>query len=129
MKKQTFLRAFELLFETQNMEERGQYIQTYLFLDGESTGLYYNTDGKQIELKTDGNFSESLWLFYEYEKYLPYIEKICDRLGLSWDGEKGVLSLRFRRNDMTLSEAVMRMEEGIFALYSLRRTTYAPDEV
>ena len=89
MKKQTFLRAFELLFETQNMEERGQYIQTYLFLDGESTGLYYNTDGKQIELKTDGNFSESLWLFYEYEKYLPYIEKICDRLGLSWDGEKG----------------------------------------
>lgn len=128
MKKQTFLRAFELLFETQNMEERGQYIQTYLFLDGESTGLYYNTDGKQIELKTDGNFSESLWLFYEYEKYLPYIEKICDRLGLSWDGEKGVLSLRFRRNDMTLSEAVMRMEEGIFALYSLRRTTYAPDE-
>lgn len=127
MKKQTFLRAFELLYETQNMEERGQYIQTYLFLDGESTGIYYNTDGKEIELKTDGNFSESLWLFYEYEKYLPYIEKICARLGLSWDGEKGVLSLRFRRNDMTLSEAVMRMEEGIFALYSLRRTTYAPD--
>ena len=62
------------------------------------------------------------------KKYLPYIEKICARLGLSWDGEKGVLSLRFKRNDMTLSEAVMRMEEGIFALYSLRRTTYAPDE-
>jgi len=43
----------------------------------------------------------------------PKIEKIAGMYGAVWDNDTGSLYIRFRRNELTLAQAVMRLEQAV----------------
>lgn len=96
-------------------------IRTYIYLDGEPVNfLFYQEDSKYARLVTGPNFSQ--WMACctgDWKKAAPTIEKLAAFYGAAWDTELGALVLRFRRNEMTVAQAVLRMQQAVAVICAL----------
>ena len=107
---------------------RNSLIITGMFFDGDSANIKFETQpDKYIRISTDENFeafSETAFIDF-YEDYAEYINEINKRYGTSWDSEKRQLFLRFRRNDMTITEAVTKLHGAMMLIGALNWYVYA----
>lgn len=88
-------------------------IRTHMRLEGEPVNFrFYQENEKYARLVTGPNFSEWMaWCTGNWKKAAPMIEALAKPYGVAWDNENGALFLRFRRNEMTMAEAVMRLQQ------------------
>ena len=96
-------------------------IRTHMRLEGEPMNFrFYQEDEKYARLVTSSNFSEWMaWCTGSWKKAAPMIEALAKPYGVAWDNENGALFLRFRRNEMTLAEAVMRLQQAAAVVCAL----------
>ena len=96
-------------------------IRTHMRLEGEPMNfLFYQEDEKYARLVTCSNFSEWMaWCTGNWKKAAPMIEALAKPYGVAWDNENGALFLRFRRNEMTMAEAVMRLQQAAAVVCAL----------
>lgn len=100
----------------------GEYISTGLCLNGEGFGIYISLEeDKYTRLYTNEAFA--LWFenvyVIEREQYMPYVDAICKRYGVIWNEKEKHLYVRFRRNELTLSEGVTRLHAAAMLCASL----------
>ena len=97
-------------------ESRGTLcIGTHMYLEGDAVNfLFYQEDDKFSRLVTAPAFSE--WMACctgDWKKAAPTIEALARRYGVAWDNQNGALFLRFRRNEMTLAQAILRLQQAV----------------
>jgi hypothetical protein len=99
----------------------GISIGTSISFEGDPTNfLFQQEDDKYARITTNRNFSEwmadctSGWM-----KAAPRIEELAKPYGVQWDNENGALFIRFRRNEMSVAEAVMRLYRAVSVVGSL----------
>lgn len=96
-------------------------IWTHMYLDGDPINFrFYQEDDKFSRLVTESNFSE--WMACctgDWKKAAPAIEKLAKPYGAEWDNEKGVLFVRFRRNEMTVAQAILRLQQAVAVVCAL----------
>lgn len=97
------------------------YIFTHTYFDGTPVNFrFYREDNKFSVISTDGNFSE--WMANctgDWKKASPVIRSLAKIYGASWDNESGTLYLRFRRNEMSVAQAVIRLQQAVAVIGSL----------
>lgn len=107
---------------------RGDRIITGTFWDGDScTMIFKIKEDKYTEISSDENFeafTEDVFI-ENAEDYKEYVKKINNRYGTEWDEDKRRLYIRFRRNDMSISEAVMRLHGAMMLIAALDWYLYA----
>ena len=107
---------------------RGDRIITGTFWDGDSCNMIFQIkEDKYIEISSDENFeafTEDVFI-ENAEDYTEYVKKINKRYGTEWDEDKRRLYIRFRRNDMSISEAVMRLHGAMMLIAALDWYIYA----
>lgn len=89
-------------------------IWTHMYLEGEPINFrFYQEDEKYSLLVTNPNFSNWMaWCTGDWKKAAPIINALAKPYGAAWDSENGTLYLRFRRNEMTLAQAVLRLQQA-----------------
>lgn len=96
-------------------------IWTHLYLEGEPINLwFYQEDSKYSRLVTHPNFSN--WMAActgDWKKAAPIIDALAKPYGAAWDSENGALYLRFRRNEMSVAQAVMRLHQAVAVVCAL----------
>lgn len=96
-------------------------IRTHMYLEGEPVNFrFYREDEKYSRLVTTSNFSE--WMACctgDWKKAAPLIDQLAKPYGAAWDKEEGALYLRFRRNELTLAQAVMRLQQAVAVVSAL----------
>ena len=109
----TLYRAYE--------DGSGIGIWTHMYLEGEPVNFrFYQEDDKISRLATGPNFSE--WMAFStgnWKEAAPAIEALARPYGVAWDNENGMLFLRFRRNEMTVSQAVLRLQQAVAVICAL----------
>lgn len=122
MDKSTVKTALENIYSV-----RENLIRTGTFLDGVGVNIIFEqTSVREMCLSTDEGFAtfcEPVF-FDEWESYAPYVEAINRRFGTTCDRGARRLLLRFRRNDMTLTEAVSRLRAAMTLVAGLDRYTF-----
>lgn len=90
-------------------------IWTHMYLDGAPINFrFYQDNDKVSRLTTGPGFSEWMaWYTGDWKRAAPVIEALAKPYGVSWDNENGSLVLRFRRNEMTIAQAVMRLQQAV----------------
>ena len=96
-------------------------IQTHIYLEGQPINFRFEQeDGKYSKLVTTGNFAEWMaWATGDWKKAAPTIEALAKPYGVGWDNENGALYLRFRRNEMSIAQAVLRLQQAVFVVSAL----------
>ena len=96
-------------------------IWTHMRLEGEPINFrFYQEDDKYARLVTNANFAEWMACYTgNWKKASPMIEALARPYGVVWDNENGALYLRFRRNEMTMAEAVMHMQQAAAVVSAL----------
>lgn len=96
-------------------------IRTHMRLEGAPVNfLFYQEDEKYSRLVTNRNFSQWMaWCTGDWKKAAPMIEALAKPYGVQWDDENGALVLRFRRNEMTVAQAVMRLQQAAAVVCAL----------
>ena len=96
-------------------------IRTYMRLDGDPVNFrFYQEDEKYARLVTNANFSQWMaWCTGNWKKAAPMIEALAKPYGVAWDNGNGALYIRFRRNEMTMTEAVMRLQQAAAVVCAL----------
>ena len=96
-----------------------------MMLDGDGAVFFLHIEGRELTLTTDEVF-KNYYIFGLGSEldYLPYLDKICARFGVAWDRETYSLSLHFRRNDMTLAEALTKLESAARLIAGLGENTF-----
>lgn len=103
--------------------EDGAYlgIRTHMYLDGTPVNFrFYQQDDKISRLVTGPNFSE--WMACcagGWKAAASAIEALAKPYGVTWDSENGSLILQFRRNEMTIAQAVMRLQQATAVICAL----------
>ncbi|MBQ8893990.1 MAG: hypothetical protein IJ043_06225 [Clostridia bacterium] len=99
----------------------GLSIQTHMYLEGDPINFrFYQEDSKFSRLVTPPVFSEWMaWCTGDWKKAAPAIEALAKPYGVSWDNENGVLYLRFRRNEMTIAQAILRLQQAVAVVCAL----------
>ncbi len=96
-------------------------IWTHMYLEGDPINFrFHQEDNKFSTLTTGASFSE--WMAYctgNWKKASPTIHAIADIYGVVWDDENGSLSIRFRRNEMSIAQAVMRLQQAVAVICTL----------
>lgn len=96
-------------------------IGTWYTIEGDPVNFYFTLeDDKYVRITTNEVFSE--WIADctgDWRKAAPTIERLGSMYAVQWDPEKGRLFIRFRRNEMTLAQAVMRLQQAVFVVGSL----------
>ena len=96
-------------------------IWTHMHLDGTPINFrFYREDDKFSRLTTDANFSE--WMAYctgDRKKAAPIIEALAKPYGVAWDNEMGALYIRFRRNEMTVAQGILRLQQAVAVVCAL----------
>jgi len=96
-------------------------IRTHMYLEGEPINFrFYQEDGKYARLVTHPNFSN--WMAActgDWNKAAPMIDTLAKPYGAAWDSENGALYLRFRRNEMSVAQAVMRLQQAVAVVCAL----------
>ena len=102
-------------------------INPSLFLDGDGTVFFFTLEeNKYMRIETDDNFEAFFEQISEIERddYWKYVERINKRYGTEWDQEKRRIFIRFRRNDMSIGEAVTRLHQAVMLLSGLSWYTF-----
>ena len=105
-----------------NAYEDGLCVNANVFFDGEGITFRVTAqEGHRTKIDTDKSFGEWFdYVTFGTENYLAEIEKVCQRFGVEWDEEKQVLSITFRRNEMTMTDAFFRMTQAVMILGKFR---------
>lgn len=103
--------------------ETGSYIgiETHMYLEGDPINFrFYQEDDKYSRLTTAPAFSEWMaWCTGSWTKAAPTIEALAKPYGVTWDNENGVLIFRFRRNEMTIAQAILRLQQAVAVICEL----------
>jgi len=96
-------------------------INTHIFFEGEPVPfLFYQEDDKYSRIVTHRNFSEWVaWSTGAWKKAAPVIQRLAQPYGVQWDNENGALYIRFRRNELTVAQAILRLQQAVFVIGSL----------
>lgn len=99
----------------------GLGIWTHMYLEGDPVNFRFEQeDGKFSRLSTGPVFSEWIaWSTGSWRQAAPTIEALAKPYGVSWDNENGVLFLRFRRNEMTVAQAILRLQQATAVVSAL----------
>ena len=102
-------------------DSAGLCIRTHMYLEGEPINFrFYREDEKYARLVTTSGFSRWMaWCTGDWKKAAPLIDQLARPYGAAWDEENGALYLRFRRNEMTLAQAVMRLQQAAAVVSAL----------
>lgn len=96
-------------------------VWTHMYLDGDPVNFRFcQEDDKFSRLSTGPNFSE--WIASatgNWKAAAPVIEVLAKPYGVGWDNENGALYLRFRRNEMTVAQAVLRLQQAVAVISAL----------
>lgn len=101
---------------------RGDRIIPGTFWDGDGcTMIFESEDNKYIRISSDENFEAfTEQVFIEcYEEYKEYVSDINERYGTLWDPRRRQLYIRFRRNDMSIAEAVTKLHGAMMLVAAL----------
>lgn len=95
-------------------------IGTWYTIEGDPINfLFYQEDNKHARIVTNNNFSDWMaWCTNGWREKAAIIEKLARPYGVQWDNEEGVLFIRFRRNEMSLVQAVLRLQQAVFVVGS-----------
>lgn len=109
----TLYRAYEDRSETR--------IWTHMYLEGDPINFrFYQEDDKFSRLTTDPAFSQWMaWCTGDWKKAASAIEALAKPYGVTWDNDAGILQLRFRRNEMTVAQAVVRLQQAVAVISAL----------
>lgn len=96
-------------------------IWTHMYLEGDPVNFrFYQEDDKFSRLVTGPGFSEWMaWCTGDWKKAAPTIETIAKPYGVAWDNENGALFLRFHRNEMTIAQAILRLQQAVAIVCAL----------
>ena len=96
-------------------------IRTHMYLDGNPINFrFQQIDDKVSRLVTTPVFSEHLaWCTGNWKKAAPTIEALASPYGVRWDNENGILFLEFRRNEMTIAQAILRLQQTVAVICQL----------
>ena len=113
--------------DTQNSPD-GIIIHPEIFFDGEEICfLFTQKEDKCARIQTTANLGERLaCCTNDWKKATPIIQDLIRPYGVNWDENQGVLFLQFRRNEMSITQAVMRMIQAVFVVGSLGETISLP---
>ena len=76
--------------------------------------LFQQEDDKYARLTTNRSFSEWMsWCTNGWTKAAPKITKLAAIYGVQWDNDTGSLYIRFRRNEMSVLQAVIRLQQAV----------------
>ena len=102
-------------------------VSTTFFFDGDSMNFCLKEVApKTLKLYTAPNVLDWLaYITYDLTAFTEQINTICARFGAEWDGES--LSITFRRNELSLSEAYFKLIEVMGIVGSIRRYIYYPN--
>ncbi len=113
-------RQMEKLYSTYENYD-GISIATDITYEGDPVNfLFQQEDDKYARIMTNRNFSEWVaWCTGDWTKAAPKIEKLAAPYGVQWDNKEGKLFICFRRNEMTLAQAVMRLQQAVAVVGAL----------
>lgn len=115
----TVSKALDGLYSTRDHID-STIIYPGLSFDGDGmTFLFRLESDKYAELRLSPNFAE--WMAYctnGWKQAAPAIAQLAAPYGVQWDNEEGVLYIRFRRNEMTVSQAVLRLHQAALVVGS-----------
>ena len=97
------------------------------FWDGDSCNMIFeNLPDRNMRISSDETFEAfTETVFIEcLEEYDEYIKKINARYGTEWDSERRQLYIKFRRNDMTIGEAVTKLHGAMMLIGALSWYVY-----
>ena len=96
-------------------------IGTWYTIEGDPINFhFYQEDDKYSRITTNENFSQ--WMACctnGWSEKAPVIEQFAGLYGVKWDNNKGQLYIRFRRNEMSIAQAVMRLQQAVFVIGSM----------
>ena len=103
-------------------------IGTYIYFDGDPMNFrYQQEDEKYARIVTSHNFSEWIaWCTGNWKAAAPMIEQLAKPYGVQWDNEDGALFIRFRRNEMTIAQAILRLQQAVFVIGALKNVESKP---
>lgn len=100
---------------------QGICIKTHTYLEGDPINFrYVMEDDKFSKLVTPPVFTE--WMANctgDLVKAAPAIEALAKIYGVVWDREDLALVLRFRRNEMSVGKAIMRLQQAVAVISAL----------
>ena len=106
------------------------FISPWIHFDGEGTVFRFTMEDRHTcRIETDRNFTD--WFGYitlDWEDYREEIAMVTTRFGTEWDATRGVLSISFRRNEMPLAEALLKLEQCMLILSNFRGHIYFRDK-
>lgn len=110
----------DMLYCTHDLAD-GISIGTHISFEGDRMNfLYRQEDEKYARIVTNRSFSQ--WIACctgNWKAAAPMIERLAKPYGVEWDNENGALFIRFRRNEMTVAQAVLRLQQAVFVIGSM----------
>lgn len=102
--------------------DRGEIrIRTNTYIEGDPVNfIFLQEDNKYSVLTTPPVFAE--WMAFStgnWRKAAPAIERLAAPYGVMWDNENGALYLRFRRNEISIAEAILRLRQAVAVVSAL----------
>lgn len=97
-----------------------------LTLDGDGSVFFFRIHpDKTMTLETDGCFADWMWCVTDkIEAYTPYLSAVADRYGVLWEPSPARLSIRFRRNEHPIADALCRLLAATLTLTALEWHLY-----
>ena len=99
----------------------GTNIYPDIFWDGDGMGFLFSLEeDKYARIEVSSNFGE--WIACctgDWKKATPTIRRLAKPYNVEWDEERGILFIRFRRNEMTVGQAVSRLKQAVLVVGSL----------
>ena len=96
-------------------------IGTHMRLSGDPMNfIFIQEDDKFSRLTTTANFAQ--WMACatgDWKKAATTIEALAAPYGVKWDNENGALYLRFRRNELSIAQAILRMQQAAAVVCAL----------
>ena len=92
------------------------------FWDGdECTMIFESQPDKYMRISSDDRFTAFTERVFieEWEDYSAYVNAINARYGTAWDEQRRQLYIRFRRNEMSVSDAVARLHGAMMLVAAL----------
>lgn len=113
------------LYQTTPYYEDQILIYPSLFFDGDGMRFTFRLEeDKYARIEISENFGEWMACYPGGWKAVePHIRRFTEPFGVEWDGERGILFIRFRRNEMSVAQAVLRLEQAALVVGNLEILT------
>ena len=100
-------------------------INPNIILDGDGINFYYKMiDSHNAKLSTSSKDNQIICdVINNYDKYKDYIDKINSRFNTTIDFDNLTLSIEFRRNEITLTDAIMRLTQAVYIYFNISLLT------